>query len=159
MGQHSGERKAFNGATAPPPVSRALRFLVGAWLVVVVVLHAPSLDGAGAVTMSASVVGLLVFYAALHLLLMWQRTPNAMVAVVVALAPVLAIFTVGGTAMRLGALAFYGASLVVAAVQGDPGCEVLSISGLVLRRRAHVLCLLFSPLDALEAKVWQRLGH
>jgi hypothetical protein len=39
--------------------------------------------------------------------------------------------------------------MLVAAVRGDAGCEVLAISNWVLRRSDHVGCLLFGTIDEL----------
>jgi hypothetical protein len=49
------------------------------------------------------------------------------------------------------ALIFYGASMLVAAVRGYPGCEVLAVSNWLLRRDDQVGCAVFFPIDALEA--------
>lgn len=47
-------------------------------------------------------------------------------------------------------LIFYGASMLLAALVGYPGCEVLAVSNWLLRRDDQVGCLIFSPLDCLE---------
>lgn len=52
-----------------------------------------------------------------------------------------------------GVLIFYGASMLLAAVRGYAGCEVLAISNALLRRDDQVGCLLFSPLDAVERRL------
>ena len=54
---------------------------------------------------------------------------------------------------KVPAALFYGASVLLAAVRGYAGCEVLAISNWLLRRNDQVGCLLFSPIDALEARV------
>ena len=54
----------------------------------------------------------------------------------------------------LDALAlFYAASMLVATWRGYAGCEVLAIPNWLLRRDDQVGCLLFWPLDALEARM------
>ena len=53
---------------------------------------------------------------------------------------------------------FYGASLLLAAVRGYAGCEVLAISNWLLRRDDEVGCLVFSPIDALEARVTGKIA-
>jgi hypothetical protein len=50
------------------------------------------------------------------------------------------------------ALLFYGASMLVAAVRGDAGCEVLAVSNWLLRRDDQIGCAPFWPLDAVEAR-------
>ena len=51
------------------------------------------------------------------------------------------------------ALLFFGNSLLLAAAKGYAGCEVLAISNWLLRRDDQVGCLLYSPLDQLEARL------
>ncbi len=50
-------------------------------------------------------------------------------------------------------LGFLGVSLVLAAAVGQPGCEVTAIPNLVLRTNRSLWCCLFSPIDALEARL------
>jgi len=50
---------------------------------------------------------------------------------------------------------FLGASMLLAAWRGYAGCETLAISNWLLHRDDQVGCVLFTPLDRLEA---QRLG-
>lgn len=49
------------------------------------------------------------------------------------------------------ALIFFGGSMLVAAIRGYRGCEVLAVSNWVLRRDDQVGCVLFSPIDRLES--------
>jgi hypothetical protein len=51
------------------------------------------------------------------------------------------------------ALVFYGGSMLLAAVRGYGGCEVLAISNWLLRREDEVGCLVVSRLDRLERRV------
>lgn len=53
---------------------------------------------------------------------------------------------------RNATLVFLGASLLLAALRGYGGCESLAISNWLLRRNDQVGCLLFSPVDQLEAR-------
>ena len=55
------------------------------------------------------------------------------------------------------ALVFYGTSMLLAAVRGDAGCEVLAVSNWLLRRDDQIGCVLFSPVDAAESQVVRRL--
>jgi hypothetical protein len=50
------------------------------------------------------------------------------------------------------ALVFYGASMLLAAVRGYAGCEILAISNWLLRRDDQVGCVIFSPVDAAERR-------
>jgi len=48
------------------------------------------------------------------------------------------------------ALLFYGTSMLLAALRGYGGCEVLAVSNWLLRRDDQVGCVVFSPIDHLE---------
>lgn len=48
------------------------------------------------------------------------------------------------------ALVFYGASMLLAAIRGYGGCEVLAVSNWLLRRDDQIGCLVLSPIDNLE---------
>jgi hypothetical protein len=50
------------------------------------------------------------------------------------------------------ALLFYGGSMLLAAVRGYAGCEVLAVSNWLLRRDDQVGCAPFGPIDAVEAR-------
>jgi hypothetical protein len=52
------------------------------------------------------------------------------------------------------ALLFYGGSMLLAAMRGYAGCEVLAASNWLLRRDDQVGCVLFWPIDAVER--WRR---
>jgi hypothetical protein len=47
---------------------------------------------------------------------------------------------------------FLGASMLLAAVRGDGGCEVLAFPNAITGRRDRIGCLLFGPIDAAEAR-------
>jgi hypothetical protein len=49
------------------------------------------------------------------------------------------------------ALLFYGASMLLAAVRGYAGCEVLAVSNWVLRRDDQIGCIVFGPVDMAES--------
>ena len=66
-----------------------------------------------------------------------------------------ALFLVEAT--QDAALLFFGSSLVLAALRGYAGCEVLAISNWLLRRNDQVGCLVYSPIDELEAQVTGRM--
>jgi hypothetical protein len=52
-----------------------------------------------------------------------------------------------------GATLFYGASMLVAAVRRNGGCEVTALSNALLRRDDQVGCVLFAPIDAAERAI------
>lgn len=47
---------------------------------------------------------------------------------------------------------FYGISMLVAALLGHGGCEVLAISNWLLRRDDQIGCVLFAPIDTWERR-------
>lgn len=53
------------------------------------------------------------------------------------------------------AFVFYGASMLLAAIRGYAGCEVLAVSNWLLHRDDQVGCLVLSPLDQLEQRLRQ----
>ena len=54
---------------------------------------------------------------------------------------------------RDAALLFWGSSLLLTAIRGYAGCEVLAITNWLLRRDDQVGCVVFSPVDAIESRV------
>ena len=54
---------------------------------------------------------------------------------------------------RDAALLFYGTTLLLAAVRGYAGCEVAAISNWLLHRDDQVGCVVFSPVDQVEAQM------
>lgn len=54
--------------------------------------------------------------------------------------------------LGFAAMVFYGASLLLAALRGYAGCEVLAGSNWLLRRDDQIGCLVLSPLDRWEHK-------
>jgi hypothetical protein len=47
---------------------------------------------------------------------------------------------------------FIGLSMLLAGARGDGGCEVLAFPNAVTRRRDRVGCIIFTPIDAAEAR-------
>ncbi len=50
------------------------------------------------------------------------------------------------------ALLFYGASMLLAALRGYAGCEVLAVSNWLLGRDDQIGCAVFLPVDHLERR-------
>jgi hypothetical protein len=59
-------------------------------------------------------------------------------------------YTAGGAAL------FYGATLLVAAWRGQPGCEATVVSNAIFRRDDQIGCPLFSPIDEAERQLAAR---
>ena len=141
----------------------AARLLVGGFLVGSVVYG--SVTGGGSFQPESWLFGLVVFPG---LLLTWQawrvrRRPGRMVAVtgpvghLLTLAIFLGLYATAWYAPSIkfvsdAALVFFGTSMLLAAVRGYAGCEVLSISNWVLRRDDEVGCVLFDHVDRLEGR-------
>ncbi len=53
---------------------------------------------------------------------------------------------------------FYGASMLLAALRGYGGCEVLAISNWVLRRDDQVGCFVLGPVDNMERRMRPKSG-
>jgi hypothetical protein len=53
----------------------------------------------------------------------------------------------------VAAFIFYGASMLLAALRGYSGCEVMAISNWILGRDDQVGCLVLSPVDVLERRL------
>jgi hypothetical protein len=73
-------------------------------------------------------------------------TANCVVIAALAVNP----YTAGGAAL------FCGATLLVAAWRGQPGCEATVVSNAILGRDDQIGCPLFSPIDAAEARLAAR---
>jgi len=50
------------------------------------------------------------------------------------------------------ALIFFGGAMLLTALRGDAGCEILTPSNWLLRRHDQIACALFAPIDALERR-------
>ncbi len=57
------------------------------------------------------------------------------------------------------ALVFYGASMLLAAVRGYSGCELLALSNWILRRNDQLGCLVLSPVDNFERRLKSASEH
>lgn len=108
------------------------------------------------------VAGLLVFYVLVHLLIArYFPEINPWMGAVIANLPAGLVFVLGppggwifgqGEGF-LGAAVYVGSSLLIASLQADPGCEVMSLPALIFGKHTNLACLLFSPIDDLERRV------
>lgn len=72
-----------------------------------------------------------------------------LVATVVGVAIALAIAT---PVSEVAIWCFFGVSMLVAALRGYGGCEVLAIPNAITGRRDQIGCILYTPIDAAEAR-------
>jgi len=136
------------------PIGRILRFLLGAWLVVAVWPFFRSAEPNRILGAVLVVAGLTVLYALLHWLVSsYVPKLNRWLGAFLAILPVVLVLVFGGVLGQVGAASFIAASLLLAAIRADAGCEVMSIPSLVFGTRTHLVCLLFSPLDWVEEKI------
>lgn len=131
------------------PIGRALRFLLGAWLVALTFSFYGSADRSATLMTFGMVLGLFVLYAPLHFLF-WHYLQR--------LNPYLGAFFMlgsGGVPGRVALLTHLGVSFLLAAVRADPGCEVMAIPGLTFKKYTHLAYICFSPIDWMEAKIYR----
>jgi hypothetical protein len=131
------------------PVGTAARIAVGiGFVLLTLVWRDPNWAdvAVGLVVLPAVAVGLLGWRA--------RRNPGRLdatgpVATCVNAAVFTPLFLIPATAG--GVLLFYGSSMLVAAARRSGGCEVTEIANVALGRDDQVGCVLFGPIDAVEA--------
>jgi hypothetical protein len=142
-----------DGRTAGP-VGRVLRLLMGTALTIHAAQH--MISGGTTLNLQAAgmVLGLLLFYTMVHLAIS-RLAPsiNAWLGAVIAIAPAILVFALVDSSLRFSLVAFIGVSLVVTAVRSDGGCEVMTLPGILMGKRTHLVCIVFSPLDWIEDKI------
>ena len=135
-------------------IGRILRFCLGLFFVFEVWPVYQSVNSEGVIIRLTWALGLLLFYIAIHLFIVkYISNLNRMIGAILAFGPLLAVFFIGyGGPAATGALTFLAASLIVASLRADPGCEVMSLPAIILGKHSHLACLLFSPIDLIERK-------
>ncbi len=147
------------------PIGRALRFGVGLLLIASVIPFYLQGTIAFMLTSLGVAAALVIFYILVHVLVSryWPRL-NRWLGAGLALAPMMAVYVFGfGGGYIFGAgegqldvLTFLGVSLLLAGVHGDLGCEVMTIPGLVFKPHTHLACIVFSPIDWLEQRAFNK---
>jgi len=143
------------------PIGRVLRLLTGVILLISVVQVVRRANLEYILASSGVVVGLLLFYMLVHFLIS-KHLPhlNRWLGALVAVMPVALVFILGQGGGYLfgqgegatGALAYIGLSLLIDVIRADAGCEVMALPGLLSKKRTHLACLAFTPIDWLEEK-------
>ncbi len=132
-------------------IGRTLRLMLAGLLLWMTYIAMRLDDQAFNLKVAAVFTGLTAFYAALHFIVnRYLPRLNRWYGAVLAVAPVIVVFAVGGPLGRVASVAFVGASLLLQAVRGDGGCEVMAIPSLLFRKHTHLVCILFSPIDWIE---------
>jgi hypothetical protein len=158
----AGNKRATHFRRDIGPLGTAARVVVGAFLVGIIVYG--EVVSAGHLTVTSWLLGLVGLPA---LVLVWhawriRRDPTRFadsgpLSFALSLALPLAVYFTGWLVPPLGfvsdaTIIFIGASLLLAALRGDAGCEFLALSNWLLRRTDQMACAVFTPIDALDAK-------
>ena len=106
------------------------------------------------VMIAGVILGLLAGYTAIHFSV-WRYAPelNRWLGSVLAMTPAALLFVFGDVIGQISVAGYVGVSLLIDSINGDCGCEVMAIPGILFNKRTHLACLLFSPLDWLESKL------
>ena len=141
------------GRTAKP-VGRVLRLLMGTALTMHAAQHMISGDTTLNLQSTGIVLGLLLLYTGVHFAISrFLPSINAWLGAVIALAPAILVFALVDPSLRFSVVLFIGVSLVVTAIRADGGCEVMTLPGMLMGKRTHLVCIVFSPLDWIEEKL------
>ncbi len=164
MGQRDLDNRSHFRKTTRP-IGRSLRFVTG--LLLIASLSPFYLQGTIAFILTSLGVAaaLVIFYMLVHVLVSryWPRL-NRWSGAGLALTPMVAVYFLGlgggyifgAGEGQLGVLTFLGVSLLLAGVRGDLECEVMTIPGLVFKQHTHLACIIFSPFDWLEQRVFNK---
>jgi hypothetical protein len=146
-----------------PPVGRVLRILLGLVLMVYVApvyFQVPARVAVGSLLL---VLGLIGVYSLIHIVVSRRIVAfGSCLGAVVAFGLLVTLYIAGASVLpilghgkgQLAAATFLGISLVVAGVRAAPGCELMAIPDVLLGKHTELACLIFSPLDRLERKLW-----
>jgi amino acid transporter len=147
-------------------VGRLLRVIFGLFLAVGFAAVNPEILFSEALLIS--LVGVIIFYI-LYTILVGNRLlakVNPWMGALIMDWPLLVVWVVVlghlpglPSPLILAVFLYFGLSLVISGVVKYGGCEVVTIPGLVLRRRYNVACIMFSPIDWLEARIGQRISN
>ncbi len=142
--------------TATPELRRARpigRFLVAGFLILTVAPHYLQADWQANLKIVAAIAGFIVLYTGMHLIIA-KYVPhlNGWLGAVLAVVPAALMLITGGGIGQMGALSYVGGSLFIDSLNGDCGCEVMAVPGMICGERTHLACILFTPLDWIEQR-------
>ena len=137
------------------PIGRILRFTMAGLLTAIVTPYYLATSLQSNLKIAAAIGGLLILYTVMHLVIS-KYVPglNRWLGAVLAVIPVTLLFLFGGGIGQMGAMSYVGGSLFLDSFNGDGGCEVMAIPGLIFGKRTHLVCIGFSPFDWLEEKLF-----
>ncbi len=137
------------------PIGRFLRFAMAGLLTVIVTPYFLTISSQSNLKIAAAIGGLLILYTVMHLVISkYGPRLNRWLGAVLAVVPVMLLFLFGGGIGQMGAATYVGGSLFIDSLNGDGGCEVMAIPGLIFGKRTHLVCIGFSPFDWLEEKLF-----
>ncbi len=142
-------------ATKSRPIGRILRFLMGVFMLGLIVPQIPWGSWMTVGMIAGAFVALTAGYTAIHFAVRrFAPNINRWLGAVVAVLPVALLFVFGGAIGQIASVGYVGTSVLIDSINGDAGCEVMAIPGLLLKKRTHLACLLFTPLDWVENKLF-----
>lgn len=132
-------------------IGRTLRVMLGALLTWAVFTILRTERAAYSLWVLAIVGGFIAGYVAVHIVVSARtdRVPP-WTGGLLALVPVVLVFAFAGALGRVSAVCYLTVSLLVQAFRAEGGNEVLAIPALLLRRRTHLMGILFAPVDFVE---------
>jgi uncharacterized protein DUF6410 len=143
-------------------VGRILRVLFGGLIAVGFLVANPEIALADTVALVISLAGVIIFYVLYTILTgnLVLTKVNPWVGALVMDWPLLVVWVVVlghlpgiPPPLILAVFLYFGASLVISGVVKYGGCEVVTIPGLILRKRYNIACTVFSPIDWLEERL------
>lgn len=137
---------------------RVLRLIIGVLLLYSVT---PIYQSAGSAFLTATAITIaliLVFYTALHFVVSrYFSGINKWFGALIAVTPVVLVYLFVDPAGATSVEIYVGASLLVMAVRGDGGCEVMAFPALLIGEFTHLVCIAFSPIDWVEERIAMRM--
>ena len=137
------------------PIGRILRFLMAGYLIVTVAPHYLGASWQANLKIAAAVGGLVILYTGMHLIITkYVPSLNRWLGALLAITPAVLLFVLGGGIGQIGSMSYIGGSLFIDSLNGDCGCEVMAVPGIICSERTHLVCIAFTPLDWLEQKLF-----
>ena len=137
------------------PIGRILRFLMAGYLIVTVIPHYLGASWQSNLKIAAAIGGLIILYTGIHLVIAkYVPRLNRWLGALLAIIPAAMFFLLGGGIGQMGSLSYIGGSLFIDSLNGDSGCEVMAVPGIICDERTHLACIALSPLDWLEQKLF-----
>jgi hypothetical protein len=154
-------RNSDDGVASAGPVGRILRVAIG--VLVLGSIAGFYRNGSAEFMLRSAAVGvvLVVVYILLRRLVgNHSAVVGSWLGAILALVPLVLVYALGADGGpifgagegQLGGLTFLGVSLVLAGLRADSGCEVMALPNALSRKRSHLACLVFSPIDRLERR-------